>query len=61
LGDAGGGAKPALTFRRGQDGSWGFSGLAADAEEEKRRATVDLEQVRTNAADLERAAIRAGR
>jgi hypothetical protein len=55
------GEKPALRFRRGQDGSWGFAGLAAEAEEEKRRATADLDQVRTNAADLERAAIRAGR
>jgi hypothetical protein len=59
--DAARGTKPGLTFRRGQDGSWGFSGLAAEAEEEKRRATADLDQVRTNAADLERAAIRAGR
>ena len=55
------GAKPELTFRRGQDGSWGFSGMADEAEEEKRRATADLEQVRTNASDLERAASRAGR
>jgi hypothetical protein len=50
-----------LKFRRGEDGGWGFAGLAAEAEEEKRRFTADLEQVRTNAADLERAAIRAGR
>jgi hypothetical protein len=54
-------APPALLFRRGEDGSWGFAGLASLAEEEKRRATADLELVRTDAADLERAATRAGR
>jgi hypothetical protein len=50
-----------LPFRQGEDGGWGFAGLAAEAEEAKRRATADLELVRTNAADLERAATRAGR
>jgi hypothetical protein len=54
-------AERALQFRRGPDGSWGFAGMAAEAEERKRRATADLDLVRTNAADLERAAIRAGR
>jgi hypothetical protein len=52
---------PVRLLRQGADGSWGFAGLAAEAEEEKRRATADLELMRTNAADLERAAIRAGR
>ena len=50
-----------LSFRRGDDGSWGFAGLAAEAEAQKLRAGADLDLVRTNAADLERAATRAGR
>ena len=51
----------ALRFRRGDDGGWGFSGFMEDAEQIKRRALADLEQVRNNAADLERAATRAGK
>jgi hypothetical protein len=50
-----------LRFRRGPDGRWGFTGFAALAEEEKRRAIIDLEIIRSNAADLERAASRAGK
>ncbi len=50
-----------LSFRRGPDGRWGFAGLAAEAEEKKRRAVADLEIIRNNAADQERAATRAGR
>lgn len=52
---------PGLTFHKGSDGRWGYAGLADEAEERKRRATADLEQMRTTAADLERAATRAGR
>ena len=44
-----------------QDGQWGWSGLAAEADENKRRAVADLEIIRNNAADQERAATRAGR
>jgi hypothetical protein len=51
----------ALRFRRGSDGRWGFSGLAAEAEERKRRAVADLETIRSDAADQERAASRAGK
>jgi hypothetical protein len=43
--------------RTDRDG-WGFSGLAPNAEERKNRAYHDLEQVRANAADYERAAAR---
>jgi hypothetical protein len=50
-----------LPFRRGPDGRWGFAGLAAEAEEKKRRAVADLEIIRNNAADQERAATRAGK
>jgi hypothetical protein len=50
-----------LRFRRGSDGRWGFSGLAAEAEARKRRAAADLETIRNNAADQERAATRAGK
>jgi hypothetical protein len=55
------GGDQVLRFRRGSDGRWGFSGLSAEAEERKRRAVVDLETIRNNAADQERAASRAGR
>ncbi len=48
-----------LPLRRGEDGGWGFAGFATEAEDWKKRATADLEMVRTNAADLERAATRA--
>jgi hypothetical protein len=37
---------------------WGFAGLAAEAEALKRAASADLEALRTNAADYERAATR---
>jgi hypothetical protein len=50
-----------LLFRRGPDGRWGFAGLAAEAEEKKRRADADLQIIRNNAADQERAAARAGK
>jgi hypothetical protein len=58
-------ARPAggapLRFRRGSDGRWGYSGLAEEAEDRKRRAVIDLETIRNNAADQERAATRSGR
>jgi hypothetical protein len=50
-----------VPLARGQDGSWGFAGLARDAEEQKTRAFHDLEVVRASAADYERAATRAGK
>lgn len=37
---------------------WGFAGLAAEADALKRAASADLEALRTNAADYERAAAR---
>jgi hypothetical protein len=37
---------------------WGFAGLGAEAEALKRAASADLEALRTNAADYERAATR---
>ena len=40
---------------------WGFSGLAARAEQIKRTASADLERMRTDAADYERAATRGAR
>jgi hypothetical protein len=50
-----------VPLARGEDGSWGFSGLAKDADEQKTRAFHDLEVVRASAADYERAATRAGK
>jgi hypothetical protein len=50
-----------LPFRRGPDGSWGYAGLADDAEERQRRALGDVDLVRVNAADYERAAARNAR
>ena len=50
------GARP-LRFRRGR-GGWGYAGFADHAEDLKRRAWADLEQIRTSAADWERAAAR---
>jgi hypothetical protein len=47
-----------LVFRKGDDKRWGFSGLADEAEQLKRRAVADLEMVRTSATDYERAAAR---
>lgn len=43
------------------EGGWGFSGFSEEAEVLKRRALADLEVVRNNAADLERAATRSGK
>ena len=54
----GGGRVP---FARGEDGGWGFAGLAKEAEDEKNRAYHDLEVVRASAADYERAAARAAK
>lgn len=48
-----------VPLKRGENGGWGFAGLAERAEEQKRRAYHDLENVRTSAADYERAAARA--
>jgi hypothetical protein len=48
-----------VPFARGENGGWGFSGLAKDAEDLKTRAYHDLEVVRASAADYERAATRA--
>jgi hypothetical protein len=50
-----------VPFARGEDGGWGFSGLAKDAEDLKSRSYHDLEVVRASAADYERAATRAGK
>jgi hypothetical protein len=50
-----------VRFARGRNGGWGFAGLAPDAEARKTRAYHDLEQVRANAADYERAAARGAR
>lgn len=50
-----------LPFRRGPDGSWGYAGFADDAEERQKRALGDVDMVRTNAADYERAAARNSR
>jgi hypothetical protein len=58
---AGGAADRRLRFKLGSDGRWGFSGLSAEAEERKRRAIADLEAIRHNAADQERAATRAAK
>lgn len=48
-----------LPFARGQDGSWGYAGIAKQTADEKNRAYHDLEVVRASAADYERAAARA--
>ena len=53
--------KAPLVFRRGEDGSWGYAGYAAELEAQTRKATNDLEVIRTSAADYERAATRSGR
>jgi hypothetical protein len=49
-----------LLFRKATQNAfgWGFSGLADQANELKRAASADLEALRTNAADYERAATR---
>jgi hypothetical protein len=56
------GGRP-LPFRHGTDGhwGWGYAGLATEAEQIKRRAMADLDQVRSSAADYERAAARQNR
>ena len=52
-----------LLFRKASQSAfgWGFAGLAAEAEALKRTASADLEALRTNAADYERAAARGSR
>ena len=50
-----------VPLARGEDGGWGFAGLAKDAEDLKTRSYHDLEVVRASAADYERAATRAGK
>jgi hypothetical protein len=50
-----------VPLAHGDDGSWGFAGLAKQAEEQKVRAYHDLEVVRASAADYERAATRAAK
>jgi hypothetical protein len=50
-----------LPFARGQDGGWGYAGLAKQTTEEKNRAYHDLDVVRASAADYERAAARAAK
>ena len=54
----GGGRVP---LGRGENGGWGFSGLAKGAEDDKNRAYNDLQVVRASAADYERAAARAAK
>jgi len=50
----------ALVYRKAHNRywGWGFSGLAARAEQIKRTASADLERMRSDAADYERAATR---
>jgi hypothetical protein len=52
-----------LLFRKASQSAfgWGFAGLAAEADALKRVANGDLEALRTNAADWERAAARGSR
>jgi hypothetical protein len=52
-----------LVYRKAHDKhwGWGFSGLAARAEDIKRTAIADLERLRSDAADYERAATRGAR
>jgi hypothetical protein len=50
-----------VPLARGEDGSWGYAGLAKDAKDLETRAFHDLEVVRSSAADYERAATRAGK
>ena len=40
---------------------WGFAGFLDDADDRQKRAVGDVEQVRLNAADFERAAARGAR
>jgi hypothetical protein len=50
-----------VPLARGEDGSWGFAGLAKATEDDMNRAYHDLEVVRASAADYERAAARAAK
>jgi hypothetical protein len=50
-----------LPLRRGPDGTWGYAALADDADERQKRALGDVDLVRANAADYERAAARNAR
>ncbi|HVV48440.1 MAG TPA: hypothetical protein VHO06_02170 [Polyangia bacterium] len=50
-----------VPFARGQDGGWGYAGLAKKTEDDTNRAYHDLEVVRASAADYERAAARAAK
>ena len=50
-----------VRFARPEKNDWGFAGFTPDAEARKNRAYHDLEQVRANAADYERAAARGAR
>jgi hypothetical protein len=53
----------ALVYRKAHNRywGWGFSGLADRAEQLKRTASADLDRMRTDAADYERAATRGAR
>ena len=53
------GTRAPLLF--GPKETWGYSALSEDAEDRRRRALADVDQIRLNAADYERAAARAGR
>jgi hypothetical protein len=50
-----------LPFARGEDGGWGWAGLAKKVDDDTNRAYHDLEVVRASAADYERAAARAAK
>jgi hypothetical protein len=50
-----------LLFARGQNGGWGYAGLAKQTADDKNRAYHDLDVVRASAADYERAAARAAK
>lgn len=60
-GAPGGSGETRLVFRRGPDGYWGYAGFADDAEQRQKRALGDVDVVRVNAADYERAATRGAR
>jgi hypothetical protein len=55
--------KGPLVFRKAHNRywGWGYAGLAVRAEQIKQTAGADLERMRTNAADYERAATRGAR
>ena len=55
--------KGALVYRKAHNRywGWGFGGLADRAEQLKRTASADLDRMRTDAADYERAATRGRR